>query len=266
MHGATPFSLHTVRGHVRCFGHRRICTYYPWPNRNAATPMHIATWNLNSLNVRLEHVLAWLENNPVDALALQETKLTDDRFPADALASIGYQSVFAGQKTYNGVALLSREPVADVVTDLPDFEDPQRRIIAGTVGNTRIIGVYCPNGSELDSPKYSYKLAWFEVLTAFVRDELSRHERLVLTGDFNIAPRPEDTWDADKWEGRILCSPPERAALQALLDLGLSDCWRLFPDREGRHRFTWWDYRAGGWPRNAGLRIDLMLASATLAA
>lgn len=227
--------------------------------------MHIATWNLNSLNIRLPHVLAWLQKNPVDALALQETKLTDDRFPVDALTEAGYESVFAGQKTYNGVALLSRRTMQDVVMALPDFEDEQKRLIAATVGDTRVIGVYCPNGADLDSPKYTYKLDWFRALADFVQDELTRHDKLVLTGDFNVAPRPEDTWDPDKWEGRILCSPPERAALQALLDLGLTDCWRLFADREGRHRFTWWDYRAGGWPRNAGLRIDLMLASAALA-
>src|SRR5699024_9964252 len=161
---------------------------------------------------------------------------TDDRFPVEALAEAGYSSVFCGQKTYNGVALLSRETMADVVMALPDFVDEQKRLIAGTVAGTRVIGVYCPNGSDLESPKYEYKLAWFRALAAFVRDEMSRHDKLVVTGDFNIAPRPEDTWDAERWEGRILCSPPERAALQALLDLGLSDCWRLFPDREGRHR------------------------------
>lgn len=227
--------------------------------------MQIATWNLNSLNVRLDHVLAWLEKNPVDALALQETKMTDDRFPVEALAQAGYQSVFTGQKTYNGVALLSRQPIADVVTALPDYADEQKRLIAGTIAGTRVIGVYCPNGSDLDSPKYTYKLDWFQALAAFVRDEMTRHEKLVITGDFNIVPRPEDSHDPDKWEGRILCSPPERAALQTLLDLGLADCWRLFDERDGRHRFTWWDYRAGGWPRNAGLRIDHMLASAALA-
>ncbi|HLQ86805.1 MAG TPA: exodeoxyribonuclease III [Salinisphaeraceae bacterium] len=228
--------------------------------------MQIATWNLNSLNVRLPHTLAWLEKNPIDVLALQETKLTDERFPAAALAEAGYHSVFAGQKTYNGVALLSREPASDVISALPNFVDEQKRIIAATVAGIRVISVYCPNGAALDSPKYTYKLDWFRVLAAFLQDELSRHERLVVTGDFNVAPRPEDTYDPDKWEGRILCSPPERAALQALLDCGLQDCWRLFPEREGRRRFTWWDYRGGGWPRNAGLRIDHVLASTALAA
>lgn len=247
------------------YGAGRITAIIRYRNGTLQNPMKIATWNLNSLNVRLDHVLAWLKKNPVDVLALQETKLTDDRFPVDALVAAGYQSVFAGQKTYNGVALLSRHPIDNVVTALPDFPDDQKRLIAGTVNGIRVVGVYCPNGADLDSPKYSYKLAWFDALAGFVRDELTRHDKLVLTGDFNIVPRPEDTWDADKWEGRILCSPPERAALQALLDLGLQDCWRLFPEREGRHQFTWWDYRAGGWPRNAGLRIDHMLASSTLA-
>src|SRR5699024_1307725 len=238
------------------------------PRANPLTghPMQLATWNLNSLNVRLPHVLSWLENNPVDALALQETKLTDDRFPADALQEAGYHSVFAGQKTYNGVALLSREPASDVLLALPGFEDEQKRFVAGTVGDTRMIGVYCPNGAALDSDKYPYKLDWFAALAEFVRDELSRHDKLLLTGDFNIVPRPEDSHNPDKLEGGILCSPPERQALQNLLDLGLSDCWRLFPEREGRHRYTWWDYRAGGWPRNAGMRIGHLLASKALAA
>lgn len=227
--------------------------------------MKIATWNVNSLNVRLPHVATWLENNPVDALALQETKLTDDRFPADELAAAGYHCVFTGQKTYNGVALVSRSPAEDVVTALPDFEDDHKRVIAGTVDGVRVIGVYCPNGKALDNPSYEYKLAWFEALRTWLIRELATYDRLVLTGDFNIAPRPEDTYDPEKWEGCILCSPPERAALQALLDAGLTDCWRLFDEPEGRHRFTWWDYRQGGWPRNAGLRIDHILASRALA-
>ncbi|MES1954067.1 exodeoxyribonuclease III [Salinisphaera hydrothermalis] len=228
--------------------------------------MQIATWNVNSLNVRLPHVTAWLEKNPVDVLALQETKLTDDKFPADELTEAGYHSVFAGQKTYNGVALLSKNPAQDIVTALPDFEDDHKRVIAGTVDDVRVIGVYCPNGKDLDNPSYDYKLAWFEALREWLARELEAHDKLVLTGDFNVAPRPEDTYDAEKWEGRILCSPPERAALQALLDAGLTDCWRAFEaDKEGRHRFTWWDYRNGGWARNAGLRIDHVLASNALA-
>lgn len=227
--------------------------------------MQIATWNVNSLNVRQEHVLAWLENNPVDVLALQETKLTDDRFPSAAFAEAGYHSVFTGQKTYNGVALLSREAPADVEFALPGLVDEHKRVIAATVAGVRVIGVYCPNGAALDSPKFDYKLDWFAALAEWVAAEAAVHDRLVLTGDFNIAPRPEDTHDPDKWEGRILCSPPERAALEKLLDTGLTDCWRLFEERDGRHRFTWWDYRNGGWARNAGLRIDHVLASPALA-
>ncbi|MES1941750.1 exodeoxyribonuclease III [Salinisphaera sp. T5B8] len=226
--------------------------------------MRIATWNVNSLNVRLEHVLAWLEKNPVDALALQETKLTDDKFPQDAILEAGYQTVFTGQKTYNGVALLTKTPAEHVAYALPGFEDDHKRVIAATVNGVRVIGVYCPNGQALDSPKFEYKLAWFEALASWLKNELASHDKLVLTGDFNIAPRPEDTYDPDKWEGRILCSPPERAALQTLLDNGLADCWRLFDEREGRHRFTWWDYRNGGWARNAGLRIDHVLATPAL--
>ncbi|RJS93342.1 exodeoxyribonuclease III [Salinisphaera sp. Q1T1-3] len=228
--------------------------------------MQIATWNVNSLNVRLPHVTNWLADQPVDVLALQETKLTDDRFPADALAEAGYHSAFTGQKTYNGVALLSKQPAEDVVTALPGFEDDHKRVIAGTVDGTRVIGVYCPNGKDLDNPSYTYKLDWFAALADWVADELTRHERLVLTGDFNVAPRPEDTWDAEKWEGRILCSPDERAAFQRLLDAGLSDLWLDHEsEKEGRHCFTWWDYRNGGWARNAGLRIDHVLASRALA-
>lgn len=227
--------------------------------------MQIATWNVNSLNVRQDQVLAWLDKNPVDALALQETKLTDDRFPVEALRTAGYEAVFTGQKTYNGVALLTRAPAEDVAYALPGFEDEHKRVIAATIDGVRVIGVYCPNGQSLDSPKFGYKLAWFEALNAWLAQELRIHEKLVLTGDFNIAPRPEDTYDPEKWEGRILCSPPEREALQKLIDGGLTDCWRLFEEREGRHRFTWWDYRNGGWARNAGLRIDHVLATPTLA-
>jgi len=228
--------------------------------------MKIATWNVNSLNVRLPHVLAWLEKNPVDVLALQETKLTDDKFPHDALAEAGYRAVANGQPTYNGVAVLSRTPANDVLADIPGYEDDQKRVLAATVDGVRVIDVYCPNGGDLDSPKFPYKLEWFAALRGYVAAELERHDRLVVLGDFNVAPRPaEDTYDPEKWDGRILCSPPEREALQALIDVGLVDTWRLFPDREGRRRFTWWDYRGGGWPQNHGLRIDHILASPTLA-
>lgn len=227
--------------------------------------MRIATWNVNSLNVRLPHVLAWLESNPVDVLALQETKLTDDRFPAEALAEAGYRSVCHGQPTYNGVAILARAEPAGTVTGMPGYEDDQSRVLAATVDGVRVICVYCPNGGDLDTDKYAYKLDWFQRLRDYTAATLREHERVVVLGDFNVAPRPEDTHDPEKWEGRILCSPPERAALSAVMDTGLTDTWRLFPDREGRRRFTWWDYRGGGWARNAGLRIDHILASAPLA-
>lgn len=227
--------------------------------------MRIATWNVNSLNVRLPHVLAWLEANPVEVLALQELKLTDDKFPGQQLMQAGYHAVSNGQPTYNGVALLARDKLQDPVADIPGLDDAQKRVIAATVNGVRIICVYCPNGAALDSDKYPYKLDWFEHLRDYVANEMQQHDRLVVLGDYNVAPRPEDTHDPARWEGGILCSPPERAALQSLLDLGLTDTWRLFPDREERRRFTWWDYRNGGWARNAGLRIDHILASRPLA-
>lgn len=227
--------------------------------------MRIATWNVNSIKVRLPHVLAWLEKEPVDVLALQEIKLTGDRFPADAFAEAGYRSVCNGQPTYHGVAILSRGEPAAVVPDLPGYQDEEKRVLAATVNGVRVIDVYCPNGGDLDSPKYPYKLEWFAALRDYVAAELERHERLVVLGDFNVAPRSEDTHDPVKWKDRILCSEPERAALREVIDTGLTDTWRLFPDREGRHRFTWWDYRDGGWARNAGLRLDHILASKALA-
>ncbi len=227
--------------------------------------MRIATWNVNSLNVRLPHVLAWLESNPVDVLTLQELKLTDDKFPLQKLEDAGYQSVSNGQPTYNGVAILARDEIANPISNIPEFADEQKRVITASVNGVRIICVYCPNGAALDSDKYPYKLEWFEKLKAYVASEMQTHPNLVVLGDYNVAPRPEDTHDSAKWEGGILCSPPERQALQSLLDLGLTDTWRLFPDREERRRFTWWDYRNGGWARNAGLRIDHILASKPLA-
>lgn len=225
--------------------------------------MNIATWNVNSLKVRLPQVLEWLQMQPVDVLCVQETKLQDEHFPAEAIAEAGWQVLYHGQKTYNGVALLARAGLADVQRNLPGFDDPQARVIAATVDGTRIICCYVPNGQALDSDKYVYKLQWFEQLQAFVKAELARHEKLVVCGDFNIVPRVQDSYDADKWEGDIFCSVPERAALQGLLDLGLTDCWTQFEhgEAEERERFTWWDYRAAGFRRNLGLRIDLVLAS-----
>lgn len=226
--------------------------------------MKITTWNVNSLRVRLPHLLDWLGANPVDAIGIQETKLTDDRFPVDELAAAGWQAVFHGQKTYNGVALLSREPAADVVRGIPGYEDAQARVIAGTVGDTRVINVYVPNGQAVGSEKYAYKLAWLDALVGYLRASLADWPRLALVGDFNIAPAPEDTHDPAVWEGKILCSDAERERFVQLIDAGLHDCFRRFEHPE--KTFSWWDYRQLGFQLNKGLRIDHVLASDALAA
>lgn len=228
--------------------------------------MKLATWNVNSLNVRLPHLLGWLAEAQPDVVALQELKLVDEVFPHEALAQAGYQAVSNGQKTYNGVALLARAPLVleDVSRDLPGFDDPQKRVIAATIGGLRVISVYVVNGQAVGSEKYEYKLRFLAALRDYLHDELASHPRLAVLGDYNIAPTPEDTHDPATWEGNILCSPPERAALQALLDLGLADAYTqpFLPDG----RFTWWDYRAAGFRRNLGLRIDHLLLSAPLTA
>lgn len=228
-----------------------------------AQNVKIATWNVNSLRVRLPQVLEWLASAAPDLLALQEIKLTDDQFPAAELEAAGYRAVWSGQKTYNGVAILSREPGAEPVTELPGFEDPQRRVLAATYGGVRLVNLYVPNGSEVDSDKYRYKLAWLEALEAWLREELARHPQLVVVGDFNIAPEDRDVHDPAAWAGSVLVSEPERAAFRRLLALGLTDCFRRFEQPEAT--FTWWDYRAAGFRRNNGLRIDHILASAALA-
>jgi len=221
--------------------------------------MKIATWNVNSLKVRLPHVTGWLAAHEPDALVLQEIKQTTDAFPADELAEAGYRSIASGQKTYNGVAVLARDEPVDPVTDFPGFEDPQRRILASTINDVRVINLYVPNGSEVGSDKYEYKLSWLEALRGFLEAELAAHERLVVLGDFNIAPKDEDVYDPEKWGDAVLCSPAERAALGKLLDLGLTDVYRKFDQPE--KDYSWWDYRRAGFQRNAGLRIDLILAS-----
>ncbi len=225
--------------------------------------LKIASWNVNSLNVRLPHVLAWCDTARPDILALQETKLTDDRFPADALSEAGYHSVFSGQKTYNGVAILSREPAGNTVTDIDGLDDPQRRILAATIGGVRIIDLYVVNGSEVGSDKYAYKLHWLEQVTNFISREMDVHDKVVVLGDFNIAPDDRDVHDPDAWRDKILCSTPEREALQRILDLGLTDTFRLFEQEE--RTWSWWDYRQAAFRRNMGLRIDLVLASKALA-
>jgi exodeoxyribonuclease-3 len=230
----------------------------------AAMGIKIATWNVNSLNVRLPQVLDWLGHQQPDILALQETKLSDPDFPTLDLANAGYQAVFSGQKTYNGVAVLSRRPAREIVTDLPGPDDPQRRVLGATLGEIRVIDLYVPNGQAVGSDKYAYKLAWLDRLAAWLETELRQYPRLVALGDFNIAPEDRDVHDPAAWAGQVLCSDLERAAFRRLLDLGLNDAFRLFPQED--QSFTWWDYRAAAFRRNLGLRIDHILASPALAA
>lgn len=224
--------------------------------------MKIATWNVNSLKVRLPQVLAWLETERPDVLALQETKVTDENFPIQAIADAGYRSAFSGQKTYNGVAILSRSELKDAVTDPPGLDDAQRRILAATVKDIRVVNLYVVNGESVDSEKYAYKLDWLRRLQLWLKEELAAHPRLIVLGDFNIAPEDRDVHDPASWEGKVLCSGPERDALRGLLDLGLSDCFRL--QEQPEDQFSWFDYRAASFRRNRGLRIDLILASAPL--
>ena len=226
--------------------------------------MKIATWNVNSLNVRLPHVVDWLASAEPDVLVLQEIKQVSEAFPAESFAEAGYQSVASGQKTYNGVAVISRKPSTDHVTDFPGFEDPQRRILASTIDDVRVVNLYVPNGHSVGSEKYEYKLGWLAALRGFLEDELKTHDKLVVLGDFNIAPEDRDVYDAEKWGDDILCSPLEREALGALLKLGLTDVYRNFEQPE--KAFSWWDYRRAGFQRNAGLRIDLILTSNAMTA
>ena len=224
--------------------------------------MKIATWNVNSLNVRLPHVLEWLGAHSPDVLVLQEIKQLTEKFPGEALAEAGYRSLASGQKTYNGVAVIAKQEPVDPVMDFPALQDPQRRILAATIDGIRVVNLYIPNGSEVGSEKYAYKLSWLAALRDFLAEELDQHEKLVVLGDFNIAPADEDVYDAQKWGEAILCSPKERAALKELLKLGLSDVFRQFEQPE--NAYSWWDYRAAGFRRNMGLRIDLILATAAL--
>jgi exodeoxyribonuclease-3 len=224
--------------------------------------MKIASWNVNSLKVRLPQVLDWLASAQPDVLALQETKTVDENFPREEIEAAGYQVIFSGQKTYNGVAILSKQAASDVVTDLPGFEDPQRRVLFATVGDVRVMDVYVPNGSEVGSDKYAYKLNWLEYLQQALEAELRTHKKVVLLGDFNIAPDDRDVHDPEGWKEKILCSTPEREALQQLLSAGLCDSFRRFEQEDAS--FSWWDYRAAGFRRNLGLRIDLILASHAL--
>ncbi|MBI3778201.1 MAG: exodeoxyribonuclease III [Gammaproteobacteria bacterium] len=226
--------------------------------------MKIATWNVNSIRVRLPQVLEWLHREAPDILCLQETKITDEEFPVAAFRDAGYQAVYAGQKTYNGVATLSRRTAEKIVTSLPGADGAQKRLLAATIGKVRVINVYVPNGEEVGSEKYSYKLSWLAALGKYLARELKAHPKLALLGDYNIAPDERDVHDPKRWAGHVLFSDRERAAFQELAKLGLVDVFRKFDQPE--KSFSWWDYRAGAFHRNHGLRIDHILCSAKLTA
>jgi exodeoxyribonuclease-3 len=224
--------------------------------------MRIATWNVNSLRVRLPQVLDWLGENEPDVLCIQETKLRDEEFPVAEFEALDYHAAFSGQKTYNGVAVISRLPMRDVETDLPELEDPQRRVLSGLIGSVRVVNLYVPNGQEVGSPKYEYKLEWLEHLLEYANALRSEHEYVVMCGDFNIAPEDRDVHDPEAWRGKVLCSEPEREAFRALTGTGLHDAFRKFEQPEGA--YSWWDYRAAAFRRNRGLRIDHILCSDSL--
>ena len=222
----------------------------------------IATWNVNSLRVRLEQVIKWLAAEQPDVLVLQETKTTDDQFPIEDIQAAGYHVVFSGQKTYNGVAIISKLPADDVVMDIPTLDDPQRRILAVTINDIRILNLYVVNGFEVGSEKFDYKLDWLSKITDWVSQQQKQHHKMIILGDFNIAPTDRDVHNPKSWHERILCSTPERQALKKLLDLGFVDSFRLFEQND--KVWSWWDYRSGGFQKNRGLRIDLILSSLLL--
>jgi exodeoxyribonuclease-3 len=225
--------------------------------------MKLATWNVNSIRQRLAHVTSWLNDNEPDVLGLQELKVEADKFPLAEIEATGYHCAINAQKTWNGVALLSREPGRDVSRDIPGFSDEQRRVIAATYGDTRVINAYVPNGQSVGSDKYRYKMDWFDAFTAYAAEELRRHPRLAIVGDFNVAPEDRDVHDPDEWHEQVLCSTAERDHLRALLAVGFVDAFRLFEQPE--KSFSWWDYRQMAFRRNRGLRIDLILVSRPLA-
>ncbi|PSB92132.1 exodeoxyribonuclease III [Candidatus Pandoraea novymonadis] len=228
--------------------------------------MKIATWNVNSLRIRLRHVQEWLKLNSIDVLCLQELKLSDEKFPIDELANSGYNAYFTGQKTYNGVAILINQKsigqATDVIHNLPNFQDDQKRLIAVTVAGIRIVCGYFPNGQSLESEKFIYKMKWLNAITYWLFEEMKKYPRLALLGDYNIAPEDRDVHDPQKWEGQNLVSPQERKAFSRLENLGLHDAFRLFKQPE--KTFSWWDYRMNAFRRNAGMRIDHILLSQAL--
>jgi exodeoxyribonuclease-3 len=224
----------------------------------------LATWNVNSIRARLPHVLDWLAQQQPDVACLQETKVPDEEFPKLELQAAGYAVLHAGQKGYNGVATLTRLSSTDVLTEAPGLDGGQKRFLAATIAGVRVVNVYVPNGERVGSPKFAYKLEWLAALRTWLASELARHERLVIVGDFNVAPEDRDVYDPRLWGNQVLFSPPERTALQQLLAVGLVDVYRRFTPDAGH--YTWWDYRAGAFRRNQGLRIDHILASPALAA
>jgi exodeoxyribonuclease-3 len=226
--------------------------------------MKLATWNVNSLKVRLPQLLDWLAKHAPDVVCLQETKTEDQNFPVAAIEAAGYRTAFYGQRIYNGVAIVSRAPLADVQAGIPGFEDEQRRVVTASVGDVRVVCAYVPNGQAVGTEKYEYKLKWLRAFAEWLRGELARHPKLVVLGDCNVAPEDRDVHDPKLWAGQVLCSEEERAAFRRLLDLGLNDSFRLFDQPE--KSFTWWDYRMNQFKRNMGLRIDHILASPALAA
>jgi exodeoxyribonuclease III len=225
--------------------------------------MKIASWNVNSLRVRLPHVLDWLDKHQPAVLGLQELKMPDEAFPSDEITQHGYHSVGYGQKTYNGVALLSLQEPTNVTTGLPNFPDEQRRVIAADYDGVRVINLYVPNGQTVGADKYIYKLEWLDALHAWLTEEIAANPNVVVMGDFNIAPADGDVYDPDAWQGKILCSDDERQRLQEIEALGFTDSFRLFDQPD--NTFSWWDYRAAGFRRKRGLRIDLILASMAMA-
>ncbi|HUK05871.1 MAG TPA: exodeoxyribonuclease III [Burkholderiales bacterium] len=226
--------------------------------------MKLAAWNVNSLRVRLPQLLDWLAQAAPDVVCLQELKLEDAKFPRAEIEAAGYGSAFFGQKTYNGVAILSRGELSEVSTGLPGFADDHKRVIAANAGGVRVVSVYCPNGQAVGSDKYAYKLRWYAALREYLAAELERHPELAVAGDFNVAPEDRDVHDPKAWEGQVLVSEAERAALREILGLGLQDSFRLFEQPE--KSFSWWDYRMMAFRRNAGLRIDHILVTPALAA
>ena len=225
--------------------------------------MKIATWNVNSLKVRLPHVLDWLAASQADVLCLQETKMEDKVFPYAELEAAGFHAAHNGQKTYNGVAILARGKLEDVRCDIPGFADPQKRVLAATVDGRRIVCAYMPNGQAVGSDKYEYKLRWLTALAGCLREDLQRWPELALLGDYNLAPEDRDVHDPAAWKDQILCSEPERAAFRGFLGLGLADAFRLF--EQPPKIYSWWDYRQMGFRLNRGLRIDHILLSPPLA-